>query len=806
MGTILQNFTVTRNIMGRNAEVSASRLRDYIELVGDGLDAEAYSSLSKGETNDISALASYTGIFEPGEGGGYVSTELNNFYRDIQEKNITDAWQWLITRSLWHFILPNGSTSPLNRIVRDKGIKINFFKNIVGLLSMLSAFPGNDRFLYFHEICLLFDNDDNWSDDALALFTKLIGIRAEGSVTRERHLLDDLETEFGISRDNLNTVIVKAFSQTGLFQFKEHVNGTKIGISISNKLSNVLQRRIRHILDFDLVHELPETNWRRFIAFHDNDLPLEVEEETIIRETDDSGPADIAEICKKFHENLTVSGLVYSEPLLQRFVSGLLAKPFLILTGLSGSGKTKLAHSFASWLTPAKVLSDPFKPGNNIESERITYFIKDSDKLSVGFSNSQDPGAETLVTLPRAMIEEWANYIEANSLTRDVSARQIREGVSPASKFSSQLHSFETQLKAAAFALLESRKSQIEADCYRIIPVGADWTGNENIIGYPNGLDNKTYVTKPALELIRHALEPAYSEIPHFLILDEMNLSHVERYFADMLSAIESGEEIPLYDGDERETDRGTVPRMLRLPDNLFVIGTVNVDETTYMFSPKVLDRANVIEFRMGQKDLQAFLDYPVAPQMEKLFGRGACFGSGFVEAAADKRREVAPAIKESYEREMLLFFNLLREHNAEFGYRTSYESARFIHFFNQLGGYHEGSVDWFDIAMDAVVVQKFLPKLHGSRSKLEGLLWALAWACGAERIDRGGKSFAVQIREASQAQDDALYGPETLWETLAKSNPDDPSAAARYPLSFDKVMRMWRKLVRDQFVTFAEA
>jgi len=40
----------------------------------------------------------------------------------------------------------------------------------------------------------------------------------------------------------------------------------------------------------------------------------------------------------------------------------------------------------------------------------------------------------------------------------------------------------------------------------------------------------------------------------------------------------------------------------------------------------------------------------------------------------------------------------------------------------------------------------------------------------------------------------------------VSKSNPDDPAAAARYPLSFDKVMRMWRKLVRDQFVTFAEA
>ena len=67
-----------------------------------------------------------------------------------------------------------------------------------------------------------------------------------------------------------------------------------------------------------------------------------------------------------------------------------------------------------------------------------------------------------------------------------------------------------------------------------------------------------------------------------------MNLSYVERYFADFLSALES---------DEAMDKPGTNEKIV-LPDNLFVIGTVNVDETTYMFSPKVLDRANVIEFK----------------------------------------------------------------------------------------------------------------------------------------------------------------------------------------------------------------
>ena len=244
---------------------------------------------------------------------------------------------------------------------------------------------------------------------------------------------------------------------------------------------------------------------------------------------------------------------------------------------------------------------------------------------------------------------------------------------------------------------------------------------------------------------------------------------------------------------------RGRFP----IPDNLFVIGTVNVDETTYMFSPKVLDRANVIEFRMEPNELAAFLASPEAPRLEELDGKGAAFGEGFVEAAADKGREVPASVKADFEREMLLFFNLLREHNAEFGYRTAYEAARFVHFYKFLGGYADDNSDWFDDAMDAVIVQKFLPKLHGSRSKLEGLLWALAWACGAERIERGGKAFAKQLADASKAEDEGTYSPEVVWNALQRRMPTCQRRAARYPLSFDKVMRMWQKLVRDQFREF---
>jgi hypothetical protein len=243
---------------------------------------------------------------------------------------------------------------------------------------------------------------------------------------------------------------------------------------------------------------------------------------------------------------------------------------------------------------------------------------------------------------------------------------------------------------------------------------------------------------------------------------------------------------------------RSGVEPTLQLPLNLFVIGTVNVDETTYMFSPKVLDRANVIEFRMERDELAGFLPAPRTPEMDELNGRGSGFGSAFV-AAAGESVSVPEAVREAFETEMLLFFDLLREHQAEFGFRVSNEAARFLYFYRLLGGHAADSTDWFAAAMDAVIVQKFLPKLHGSRPKLEGLLWALAWACGADRGGLAPAAFLAQCREAGRAQEETKFGPEKVEGALA-------GKAARYPLSFDKVLRMWRKLVRDQFVTFAEA
>ena len=197
---------------------------------------------------------------------------------------------------------------------------------------------------------------------------------------------------------------------------------------------------------------------------------------------------------------------------------------------------------------------------------------------------------------------------------------------------------------------------------------------------------------------------------------------------------------------------------------------------------------------------MEEFLSAPVAPDLTKLDGLGAGFAKAFV-IAAGAPADVPEAMAKQFADEMLLFFDILREHGAEFGFRVGHEASRFLHFYRKLGGFPENDSACFDAAFDAVIVQKSLPKLHGSRSGLEGLLWALAWACGAERSGKSNGDFLKECQEAGKAQDETKFGPELLEKALAEKQ-----AKARYPLSFDKVLRMWRKLVRDQFVSFAEA
>ena len=243
---------------------------------------------------------------------------------------------------------------------------------------------------------------------------------------------------------------------------------------------------------------------------------------------------------------------------------------------------------------------------------------------------------------------------------------------------------------------------------YKIIPVGANWTENRHIIGYYNILTNEHKKT-PAYELIE---ESQNSDKPYFLILDEMNLSHVERYFADFLSAIESNESIPVEGRDD-----------LEIPDNLFIIGTVNVDETTYMFSPKVLDRANTIEFKThSAKDYMANTINIDAPNGDIDYLENLLVDSNIKNMDINQLKEEFKNI--TYENkdfwevlsdEIFKFQEILKKSGFDFGFRVINEITRFM----LVSWKYENSPQSWDNwqrYFDAQIKQKMLPKLHGSQ------------------------------------------------------------------------------------------
>jgi len=499
----------------------------------------------------------------------------------------------------------------------------------------------------------------------------------------------------------------------------------------------------------------------------------------------------LKQCCSAFEE----ANFQCDEEFLRRFVASLGAKPFVILTGLSGSGKTKLAQLFAKWITPAEMHSDPFTKGARIGS---SYRVMDSDRISVEFWNKNDEK----VVLPRKLIAEWADFIESRPGMKDLESKEIREefkndyGLRQGEKFAGMAILWDSHLKPAALAVLESRKMNGRSRrAYEVVAVGADWTSNENILGYPDGLDRERYVRTKTLDLILDA--DAAPETPHFLILDEMNLSHVERYFADFLSALESGEAVHLHsDGDCSEVRDGVPPR-IKLPANLFVIGTVNIDETTYMFSPKVLDRANVIEFRAGSTAMSSFLKNPKSLDSSQLAGRGRDFSKSLLKLKGASNLSETEAGTMS--QELMRVFHVLEACGSEFGFRVAKEISAFVGIHKKLS---EG--DWeVRLALDAQIIQKILPKLHGTRNQLEPILWGLGNLCHSPRGEITEPDLVLKrCLEAVRLEDDSL---DPLAED-AEGNPKYLVEEAHFPLSFEKIVRMLRSVQSNGFTSFAEA
>ena len=229
-----------------------------------------------------------------------------------------------------------------------------------------------------------------------------------------------------------------------------------------------------------------------------------------------------------------------------------------------------------------------------------------------------------------------------------------------------------------------------------VCPVRPEWTDPTGLTGYYDVLSNR-YVVPPFLEAV--LLATAHRDSPVFVILDEMNLARVEYYFSDVLSGVETGEPLQLHSsGVPLEGSTGTtVPAALPLPRNLYIMGTVNIDETTNPVSDKVLDRAIVID--MSTVDLVGFLD------------------------ALQNREPSLKAAREACGAQLIAAQQLMASYGLGFGYRVAEEAVRYQAFSAEHLKEDAASV------ADDLMVQKVLVKLRGGerqRPLLTGLIKTL--------------------------------------------------------------------------------
>jgi len=263
------------------------------------------------------------------------------------------------------------------------------------------------------------------------------------------------------------------------------------------------------------------------------------------------------------------------------------------------------------------------------------------------------------------------------------------------------------------------------------IPVRPDWTDASDLLGYTS-LDNK-YIPKALTLAIIEAVKNENKSKPYFFILDEMNLARVEHYFSDFLSVIETrtrqGNEV-ITDLIIREEDLKNVTnnsefKGLHWPENLYLIGTVNMDETTHSFSRKVLDRANTIE--MNEVDLNWLKSNNSTPP-EKALVDNSFIKSEFINAI-DLDENAQKLIKD----EMKLLFkvnDILKIADLHFAYRVRNEIAFYL-----IYAANDSVLDK-DTALDFQLMQKILPRIHGSALRIQMVLVNLLNLLAATEYD----------------------------------------------------------------------
>ena len=391
---------------------------------------------------------------------------------------------------------------------------------------------------------------------------------------------------------------------------------------------------------------------------------------------------------------------------------------------------------------------------------------------------------------------------------------------------------------------------------FELIQVKPNWHNSMDVIGYLSNIPSPHYVFTPFIEFIVKAWQ--HPEVPFFLCLDEMNLAPVEEYFAEFLSAIESrsfeggeyltdpiikpfnsfgmakgerGEDInigdmmtnTLFPNFKASDTNSSVARVvehfrtrgLTLPKNLIVVGTVNMDETTFSFSRKVLDRAMSVE--MNEVDYDRFLTDTTDDDLKVIVKAFEENGDADLNALLVDRHIEAREVMGELGDDAAFVINYLKRINAllegtpfKLGYRAANEALIYLQASKEFGQADRMA------AMDSFTLMKILSRIEGDETKLK----ITDSEADKERIANAG----VNVDEAKRYGDlniltalrniitqtlgelENTHAESEVTEETATESSEEPAATERKKRerqSVKKIDSMLSQLRRDHFVSF---
>ena len=381
-----------------------------------------------------------------------------------------------------------------------------------------------------------------------------------------------------------------------------------------------------------------------------------------------------------------------------------------------GQGLTELAELYQK----GTIFYKAYTKGSVPEESELRKDLQNMIAIYKEYVNPEDitqpvPGGEKELTT-KETIQKIKNYIASEGFSYE-------DGL---------IENFYLSLKSKPFVILagtsgtgKTRLVKLFAEAigatsdngrYQMVSVRPDWSDSTDLFGHVDL--NGHFIPGAIIDFVKNAEQ--HRDQPYILCLDEMNLARVEYYLSDFLSVVETRdfdeqgiiETVPLVPENYYGSDKDAAEKYGKviLPENLYVVGTVNMDETTFPFSKKVLDRANTIEF--------SYVD--LLPQIVTEQNVSALnLSNQFLKTKfliLQQCRNEADAV-EQYCTELKTINEILQKANAHIGYRIRDEIIFYL-----LNNKEANLISEND-AFDNEILQKILPRIQGSSASIKNML-----------------------------------------------------------------------------------